>query len=77
MKDLYIKLGEAHSADFHSLHNKMVTVLENHSPYKTRIIRGNNKPHVNKILRKAIMRRSQLKNKANKSKDPRDYEHYK
>ena len=77
MKDLYIKLGEALSADFHSLHNIMVTVLENHAPYKTRGLRGNNKPHVNKILRKAIMRRSQLKNKANKSKDPRDYEHYK
>ena len=40
-------------------------------------IRGNHKPHMNRILRKAIMLRSKLKNPANKSKDTRDIKMYK
>lgn len=35
-------------------------------------MRGNEKPHLNKTLRKAIMKRYRLKNKANKSKKPID-----
>ena len=31
-------------------------------------IRGNNNLHINKILRQAIVKRSRLKNKANKNK---------
>ena len=34
--------------------------------------RGNHKPHINKELHKAIMKRSRLKNKANKTKMPTD-----
>ena len=41
------------------------------------MLRGNNKPHVNKMLRKAIMKRSKLKNKANKTKLPVDINNYK
>ena len=43
---------------------------------KKKWIRGNNKPHVNKALRQAIMKRSKLKNKANKTKDPTDIRNY-
>ena len=43
-----------------------------HAPKKVKILRGNHKPHCNKNLRKAIMKRSRLKNKANRSKDPVD-----
>ena len=32
------------------------------------MVRGNHKPHINKELRKAVMKRSRLKNKANKTK---------
>ena len=46
-------------------------------PKKKRCIRGNNKPHVNKTLRQAIIKRSRLKNKANKTKDPSDIKNYK
>ena len=45
--------------------------LSKHAPKKTKIFRGNHKPHIHKILRKAIMNRSQLINKANKTKDPK------
>ena len=36
--------------------------LNKHVPKKKTWIRGNNKPHVNKVLRQAIMKRSKLKN---------------
>ena len=42
--------------------------LDKHIPKKTKIFRGNRKPHINKTLRKAIMKRFQFKNKANKTK---------
>ena len=51
--------------------------LNKHAPQKTKIFRGNHKPHINKTLRKAIMKRCQLKNKANKTKDPKDVLKYK
>ena len=41
-------------------------VLNAHAPKKTKFLRGNQKRHVDKNLRKAIMKRSQLKNKANR-----------
>ena len=44
---------------------------------KSIIVRGNNKPHMNKTLRKAIMRRSHLKKVFNRSKHPNDWNTYK
>ena len=52
--------------------NNFVSILDKHAPKKTKILRGNQKPHFNKNLRKQIMIRSRLKNKANKSKNPID-----
>ena len=46
--------------------------LNKHAPKKTKVFRGNQKPHINKTLRNTIMKRSQLKSKANKTKDPKD-----
>ena len=54
-----------------------VETLNKHAPKKTKIFRGNHQPHINKTLRKAIMKRSQLKNKVNKTKDPKDVLKYK
>ena len=51
--------------------------LNKHDPKKKNWIRENNKPHVNKALRQAIMKRSKLKNKANKTKGPTDIRNYK
>ena len=42
-------------------------ILDNHAPMKKRTVRGNQKPHMSKVLRKAIMVRSYYKNKANKT----------
>ena len=55
----------------------MENVLEKHAPLKSKILRGNNKPHINKSLRKEIMLRSRLKNIANASANQRDWIKYK
>ena len=53
-------------------------VLDAHAPKKTKFLRGNQKPQVDKNLRKAIMKqRSQLKNKANRTKKLEDITKYK
>ena len=36
--------------------------------FRTKVLRGNHTPHIDKNLRKAIMKRSTLKNKANRTK---------
>ena len=41
------------------------------------VLRGNNKPHMTSDLRKAIMKRSPLKNKGNKSGKAADKTAYK
>ena len=43
-------------------------VLEDHAPVKKKTIRHNNKPHMTKAIRKAIIRRSALRNKVLKIK---------
>ena len=52
--------------------NSFVSILDNHFSKKAKNLRGNQKPHFNKNLRKQIMIRLSLKNKANKSKNPSD-----
>ena len=54
-----------------------VSILDKHAPKKTKILRGNQKPHFNKNLRKQIMITSRLENKANKSKNPTDIAKFK
>ena len=46
-------------------------------PQRKKWLRGNDKPHVNKMLREAIMKRPKLKNKANKIKLLVDITNYK
>ena len=54
-----------------------VTVLDRHALRKTKILRGGQKPHVDKNLPKAIMKRPELKSKANRTKRPNDISDYK
>ena len=57
--------------------NNFISILDKHAPKKTKFLLGNQKPHFNKNLRKQIMIRSRLKNKANKSKNPIDIAKFK
>ena len=54
--------------NYESFENVFVTVLDTSALRKTKILHGNQKPHVEKNLRKAIIKRSDLKSKANRTK---------
>ena len=51
-------------------------VSDKHAPLKKRLDRGNQKPFMNKTLRKAIMHRSKLLNAFNKTKKLQEWEKY-
>ena len=51
-------------------------VLDEFAPLKTKVLRANNKPHMSKMLRKAMMKRSRLRNIANRTKFPSDMANY-
>ena len=50
--------------------------LNKHAPKKTKLFPGNQKSHVNKVLRSAVMKRSRLKIKANISRKAVDIFNY-
>ena len=51
--------------------------LNKNAPLKTKVIRGNHKSFITKNLRKAIMKRSPLKKRANISNNPEIIKLYK
>ena len=72
-------LSKLHHDDvtFTSFENNFVKVLNQQAPKKSTVFRGNQKPHLNKSLRAAIMKRSRLKNKAIKFQLLADLSKYK
>ena len=62
-----LKQGLSNTGNFSDFNNEFKNTFNNHAPIKTSNVRGNTKPHVNKNLRKKIMKRSNLMNIANKS----------
>ena len=76
-KDLEMNLRQNFPTEYSAFQAVLSRVLEKHAPLKQRAIRGNNKQHCNKNLRKAMMTRSTLKNKSNKSGKTEDFEKYK
>ena len=65
------------SKNYESPENVFVTILDRYGPRKTKILHGNQKLQVDKNLRKAIMKRSEFKSKANRTKRPKDISDYK
>ena len=66
--DLKIKLGEKKVETYETFENIFLEVLDKHAPPKKKILRGNHKPYMTKVLRKAIMRRTALENRYYTSK---------
>ena len=64
------------SNDYNDFERSFILTLDKHSPLKTIIIQGNNKLHINRKLRRAIMNRSRLRRIANKTKHPKDVAEY-
>ena len=75
--DLVSALSETQTGDFSSFTKTIEDVLNTHAPYKSKVLRGNHKPHITKAMRKAIMLRSFYKNRFNKTKDQVFYDLYK
>ena len=65
------------SYEYYTFGKNFVDTLDTHAPKKRKILLGNRKPHVNKTLNSAIMKCSQLKTKAMKSKSKNDMIKYK
>ena len=65
------------NVDYSKFEKEFIDTLNKHAPKKTKLFRGNQKPHVNKVLRSAIMKRSQLKNKSNETRKVVDIFNYK
>ena len=54
-----------HNMKYDEFKTLFMEVLTKHAPMKEKVIRGNNAPFMNKMLSKAFMERSRLKNKYN------------
>ena len=65
------------NVDYSKFEKGFTDTLNKHAPKKTKLFRGNQKPHVNKVLPSAIMKRWWLKNKANKTRKAVDIFNYK
>ena len=63
--------------DYSKFEKEFIDTLNKHALKKTKLVHGNQKPHVNKVLRSAIMKRSQLKNKSNETRKVVDIFNYK
>ena len=62
--------------DYSNFKKKFADALNKHAPKKIKTLRGKQKPHINKRIRKAISKRLQLK-KANKTQNVTDVSNYK
>ena len=67
---------KGHTLSTNTAYNNLIETLKEmlsvHAPIKRRLIRRNQAPFMNKLLSKAIMRRSQLRNKYNHTKSTFD-----
>ena len=63
---------QTYNGSYDAFDNYFTSSLDKHAPKKKKVFRGHEKPHMNKSLRWVIMKRSKLKNKANKTKNPLD-----
>ena len=68
---------ETNRQGYASFEDSFVKTLNRHAPIKTKFLRGNNQPFMSKELRKAVMVRSKLRNKARLSQKPEDIAQYK
>ena len=52
-----------YTESYESFENVFLNVLQRHTPLKTKVVRENHPPYLNKTLRKAIIKRSELDRK--------------
>ena len=76
-EDLDKNLKSNNTVNLSDFQNTFTTVLHKHAPIKKKILRFNNNPDMSKVLRKAIMHRSKLKNIYNKNRTDVNWANYK
>ena len=68
---------QSRTGSYDAFDNYFTSCLNKHAPKMKKVLRGNEKPHMKKNLRRAIIKRSKLNNKANKTKNYLDIMNYK
>ena len=76
-KELSTKLGGLVIKDYGLFENTFLEILNLHAPVKKKFLRANHAPYMTKALRKAIMKRSELKSKYFKNQTVHDFKMYK
>ena len=76
-RELSYSLQSFKSLDYTCLHNVFPLLLNKYAPIKKKTLRVNHSPFITKTLRKAIMFKSQLKNKFLQSWNNEDWFNYK
>ena len=71
------KLSGLDSNSYSEFKNVLLPVPNNQDPLKTKFLRHNSNPFMTKELRKATMKKSELKNKYNKNKNHENWYLYK
>ena len=64
-------------SDFESFHFTFKVILNQLAPLKQKLKRNNNQPFMTKTLRKAIMKRSKLRNNFNEQRNIENWSEYK
>ena len=70
-----LKLSDSERA-YENFKQPFLDITNKHAPVKTKMIRGNNAPFMNKELSKEIMARSKLRNKFNRHKTKTNWKNY-
>ena len=62
--------------NYEEFESKFIKILEKHAPLKKRTLRANNAPYMTKNLRKAMMKRTELATRYNKTRNIEDFHNF-
>ena len=71
--NLHLQSSDTNNMKYDEFKSIFMRVLNKHAPMKSKTIRGNNAPFMNKTLSKSFMERSRLKNRYNKFPTEENY----
>ena len=75
-RDLCEAMSNTNPTDYDSFQDVFNEVLNKHAPTKKKYVRANHVPFMTRALRKAIMLRSRLRNKHNKSRTAENWNNF-
>ena len=74
--ELQIAMNEGLVNNYEEFESKFIKILEKHAPLKKRTLRANNAPYMTKNLRKAMMKRTELATRYNKTRNIEDFHNF-